>query len=311
MKKLKILVTGGAGFIGSNIADAFIQEGHSVSIIDNLSSGSRKNINPRAKFFKADITDKRRVADIFKKGRFDVVDHHAAQIDVRRSVEDPGNDARMNILGSLNLLDNCRRTGVNKFIFASSGGTIYGECGKKAPDETFTGNPLSPYGIAKFTVEFYMKFYAQIFGLKYTILRYANVYGPRQDPHGEAGVVAIFSQRMLKGEPIKIFGDGKQTRDYVFVGDVVRANCAALTRGDNDTFNVGTGKLTSVNELAKRMASLSGYTLKPNYMPARAGELLKSFLNARKAGRVLGWKQKVKLDQGLEETISFFRSIKQ
>ena len=309
MKKLKILVTGGAGFIGSNNADAFIQEGHSVTIIDNLSSGNKKNINPKATFHKVDITDKRRVAEIFTKGRFDIVDHHAAQIDVRKSVEDPAFDARMNILGSLNLLDNCRRTGVKKFIFASSGGTIYGECGKKAPDESFPGNPLSPYGIAKFTVEFYMKFYAEIFGLKYTILRYANVYGPRQDPHGEAGVVAIFSQRMLKGEPIKIFGDGKQMRDYVFVGDVVRANCAALYRGDNETINIGTGELTSVNELVKLMSRSAEYTRKPDYKPARPGELFKSFLNAKKASRVLGWKPHVKISKGLEETISFFGSI--
>ncbi|HBU69835.1 MAG TPA: UDP-glucose 4-epimerase [Elusimicrobia bacterium] len=306
MKKLKILITGGAGFIASNIADAYIANGHSVTIVDNLSSGSMRNVNKKAKFVKADITNKPAIKKVFKSGKFDILNHHAAQIDVRKSVEDPAFDARVNILGTLNLLENCKEHGVGKVIFASSGGTIYGECSAKAPDETADANPLSPYGITKYAVEVYLRYYASLFGLKYTILRYANVYGPRQDPHGEAGVVAIFSQKMLKNEKLNIFGNGRQTRDYVFVGDVVRANVLALSKADNQIINIGTAKLTSVNQLFKNMASLSGYKNKPAYKPARPGELFKSFLNYGKAKKVLGWQPAVSLQEGLGRTIRFF-----
>jgi UDP-glucose 4-epimerase len=304
---MKILVTGGAGFIGSNISDALIGAGHKVVIVDNLSSGKKANINPRATFYKADITDSKKINEIFRKEKIDILDHHAAQIDVRKSVADPSFDARTNILGTLNLLEAAKNNGVKKVIFASSGGTIYGECGKSAPDEKALARPLSPYGITKHTVEFYLNFYAQLYGMKFTVLRYANVYGPRQDPHGEAGVVAIFSQRMLNNEELAIFGDGKQTRDYVYVGDVVKANLAAISRGDNEIINVGTGILTSVNALYREMAKIISYSKKPVYKPARAGELFKSFLNNRKARKVLGWEPKTALHEGLGKTIEYFR----
>jgi UDP-glucose 4-epimerase len=234
MQKLKILITGGAGFIASNITDAYVALGHKVVIVDNLSSGKKRNINPHAAFYKVDITDAAKLRSVFLKEKPDIVNHHAAQIDVRKSVADPVYDARINIIGTLNLLENCKATGVKKVIFASSGGTIYGECGKNAPDEGAPGKPLSPYGITKHTVEFYLSYYSALFGLTYTVLRYANVYGPRQDPHGEAGVVAIFTERMLHDKDLFIFGNGRQTRDYVFVGDVVRANVSALKRGHNE-----------------------------------------------------------------------------
>ncbi|MDR2708982.1 MAG: NAD-dependent epimerase/dehydratase family protein [Elusimicrobiota bacterium] len=303
---MKILVTGGAGFIGSNIVDALIAKGDKVSIIDNLSTGNKKNINPQSAFYKADISNEKKVFEIFKKEKPEIVIHEAAQIDVRKSVLDPAYDAKVNIMGSINILKAAQDSGVKKIIFASSGGTIYGECGAKAPDENVCGNPLSPYGIAKFSVEFYIKFYWQIYGLKYTILRYANVFGPRQDPFGEAGVVAIFAKRMLAGEDIFIYGDGKQMRDYVFVGDVVNANLKALTKGDNQIINIGSQKAVSVLELAKIMAEITGYTKKPVMKPKRAGELFKNFLNCAKAKKVLNWKPQYDLKKGIAKTIEFF-----
>lgn len=306
MKK-HILITGGAGFIGSNISDAYVAAGHQVTVIDNLSTGKKSNLNKKVKFVHADISDARKVKALFQRGKFDVVSHHAAQIDVRKSISDPGNDARINILGTINILENARTYGVKKVIFASSGGTIYGECPKTPPDESFTGRPISPYGITKFTVEFYLKFYALIYGMKYTILRYANVYGPRQDPHGEAGVVAIFSDRMLMDSELLIFGDGEQDRDYVFVGDVVQANVLALDRGDNEIINVGMRIPRSVNELYRSMAAITGYKRKPIYKPARAGEILRSVLNNKKARTVLGWKPQYDFDRGLAKTIDYFR----
>lgn len=307
---MKILVTGGAGFIGSNIVDACVGAGHSVSVIDNLSSGRKENLNPMAGFFNVDITDSKKISDIFAKEKFDVVCHHAAQIDVRKSVADPVFDASVNVLGTLNLLEASKTNKVRKFIFASSGGTIYGECGDKAPDESFPANPLSPYGIAKHTVEFYLKYYSSLFGIKYTSLRYGNVYGPRQDPHGEAGVVAIFSNAMLDNKELYIFGDGNQMRDYVYVADVVRANIIALDKGDNEIINIGTGVLTSVNELYNEMAQLSGYKKKPVAMPARKGELFKSFLDSSKAKKVLGWQPQVSIKEGLAETLEYFEKLK-
>jgi UDP-glucose 4-epimerase len=308
MTRKKVLVTGGAGFIGSNIADAYIAEGCDVVVVDNLSSGRKENINPKAKFYKADITDAKAVHEIFEKEKVELLNHHAAQIDVRKSVADPSFDASTNILGTLNLLEAAKNSGVKKVVFASSGGTIYGECGKTAPDEMAQGQPLSPYGITKYSVEFYLKYYAAIHGMKYTILRYANVYGPRQDPHGEAGVVAIFSNRVLSNQELCIFGDGEQTRDYVFVGDVVKANVAALNKGDNEIINIGTGQLTSVNELFRQMAAINGYTKAPDYKPARAGELFRSFLNNKKAKEILNWEPTMPLKEGLRSTIEYFKN---
>ncbi|MDR3243293.1 MAG: NAD-dependent epimerase/dehydratase family protein [Elusimicrobiota bacterium] len=303
---MKILITGGAGFIGSNIADEMINKGHKIVIIDNLSSGKKENINPKSKFYKVDISDKKRVSAVFKKEKPEILIHHAAQIDVRKSVSDPVFDAQINIIGSINLLSACVENKIKKVIFASSGGTIYGECGLKAPDEKAPANPLSPYGIAKHCVENYIKFFSAIYGLKYTILRYANVYGPRQDPHGEAGVVAIFSNAMLSNKDIKIFGDGKQTRDYVFVSDVAQANIMALTKADNEIINIGTNRLISVLDLIRIMSKETKYVKNPKTFPKRDGELFRSFLNINKAKKVLNWKPQIRIENGIKKTIEFF-----
>jgi UDP-glucose 4-epimerase len=304
---MKILITGGAGFIGSNISDSLIDNGHRVIIFDNLSSGKKLNINKKAIFYKGNIFDKKSVLNIFTREKPQIVIHKAAQIDVRKSVADPFYDAEINILGSINILQACVKNKAKKIIFASSGGTIYGECGKRAPDEKAFPNPLSPYGIAKNSVENYIKFYSDVYGIEYTILRYGNVYGPRQDPHGEAGVVAIFSARMLNNKPITVFGDGKQMRDYVFVKDVVNANIKALKKGKNQTINIGTAKAVSVNQLVQVMSKAAGYSKKPQYKTKRNGELFKSFLNVNKAKKVLNWKPETKLEKGIEKTVEYFK----
>ncbi|MCL1971794.1 MAG: NAD-dependent epimerase/dehydratase family protein [Endomicrobia bacterium] len=303
---MKVLITGGAGFIGSNIVDAVIENRHKAVIIDNLSSGSMDNINKKAKFYKTDIVNEKNILKIFKKEKPDVVIHNAAQIDVRKSVADPKYDADINILGSLNILKACVENRTKKIIFASSGGTIYGECGNISPDENAFPNPLSPYGIAKHSVENYIKFYSEIHGLKYTILRYSNVYGPRQDPKGEAGVIAIFALRMLRDEAVTVFGDGKQMRDYVYVSDVVSANLKSLTKADNQIINIGTNKAVPLNDVVKIMSRLSKTNNKPVYKPKRDGELFKSFLNNKKAGKVLNWKPKISIDEGIKRTLDYF-----
>ncbi|MDR1941520.1 MAG: NAD-dependent epimerase/dehydratase family protein [Endomicrobium sp.] len=307
---MKILITGGAGFIGSNIADALVEDGHKTVVVDDLSCGKKENINKKALFYKAGISDKKRIFEIFKKENPEIVIHKAAQIDVRKSVADPYYDAQINILGSINILNACIANRVKKIIFASSGGTIYGECGKTAPDEKSFPNPLSPYGIAKYAVENYIKFYSQMYGLKYCVLRYANVYGPRQDPFGEAGVVAIFANKMLSNEDVYIFGDGRQMRDYVYVGDVVRANLKALKKGGGGIINIGVGKTVSVNELFKIMSSYLKYGKKAVYKPKRDGELFKSFLNIKKASSVLGWKPQTDIKEGVAKTLDYFKELR-
>ena len=304
---MKILVTGGAGFIGSHIVDAYIDAGHSVVVIDNLSTGQKEYLNPRAKFIQADIRDAD-LRDIFRAEGFDIVNHHAAQMDVRKSVEDPLFDASVNVLGSLNLLENCRSSGVGTFIFASTGGAIYGEQDCFPADEEHPARPLSPYGITKLAVEKYLFYYQQVHGLHYVILRYANVYGPRQNPHGEAGVVAIFSTRMLKGEQPVINSDGKQTRDYVFVKDVVRANVLALDHRASDTFNIGTSIETDVNELFQSLQTLTGSHCKQAYGPAKKGEQRRSVLTSRKIRESCGWSPRVVLHDGLKQTVDFFKN---
>jgi len=303
---MKILVTGGAGFIGSNVVDAHIEKGYDVVVVDDLSSGKKGNLNRKAKFYKLDICD-RALEEVFKEERIDIVNHHAAQVDVRKSTADPVFDARINIEGSLNILENCRKYKIKKIIFASSGGVVYGECGKFPPNEDSSVSPISPYGVSKYAVECYLSTYAKIYGLKYTALRYGNVYGPRQDPYGEAGVVAIFSGKMLNNEEVNIFGDGKQVRDYVYVGDVVRANILCLENGDNEIFNIGTGKSTSVNRLFSVMKELTHYSKEAVNKPSRAGELIKSSLDVSKAKEKLGWKPEVDFRDGLKKTIEFFR----
>lgn len=303
---MKMLVTGGAGFIGSHLADALIERGHQVVIIDNLVTGRRQNINPKAKFYEADIRDGN-MAEIFQRERFDVIFHQAAQMDVRYSVADPRYDAEVNILGTLNLLQNCQKTAVKKFLFASTGGAVYGEQIAFPADEEHPCWPSSPYGVTKMTCERYIYFFGLTYGLKYALMRYANVYGPRQNPHGEAGVVAIFCQRMLRGDQPIINGDGKQTRDYVYVGDVVAANLLALDYPHNDYFNVGTGVETDVNAIFARINEALDAGCKEVHGPAKPGEQLRSVLSYEKARRLLDWHPKVSLDEGLRETAAWFR----
>ena len=304
---MRILVTGGAGFIGSNIVDAYVAEGHEVTVVDNLSTGRKENLNPHAKFFKIDIGAED-IETIFKQGRFDVVNHHAAQIDVRKSVANPIFDARVNILGLINLLQNCIKYEVKHFIFASTGGAIYGEQETFPASESHPTHPLSPYGVAKLAGEHYLFFYKQIYGLNTTILRYANVYGPRQDPHGEAGVVAIFTQKFLTGEQPVINGDGMQTRDFVYVGDVAKANALALSHKGGGIFNIGTGKEITVKQLFRQLADIVGIKAEERYGPAKSGEQKRSVIDFTKANKILGWLPLVSFTEGLNSTVSYFKS---
>lgn len=305
--KEKVLVTGGAGFIGSHVADAYLESGHRVWVLDNLSSGRRENVPEGATFLEMDIRDPA-IRDLFREHRFDLVNHHAAQIDVRRSVADPAYDAEVNLLGLLNLLEGSVDVGTRRFIFVSSGGVVYGEPDLLPTPETAPKTPLSPYGVTKLTGELYLNYYRAVHGLDYVALRYGNVYGPRQDPHGEAGVVAIFSNRLLSGTPLTIFGDGKQTRDYVFVGDVVSANMTVSGSPLSDApemdavaFNVGTGEATSVNQLAQTLEGVSGLCPGRSHDAPRPGELLHSCLDT---GRLqdLGWSCTWTLETGLRKT---------
>lgn len=303
---MKILVTGGAGFIGSHITDAFINLGHEVVVVDNLVTGRKENLNPNARFYETDIRSEQ-IKEIFAREKFDAICHQAAQLDVRKSVADPRYDADVNIMGTLNLLEQARATGVKKILFASSGGAMYGEQEKFPADEEHRTWPASPYGITKLTCEKYIAVFCQLYGMTYGLMRYANVYGPRQSPHGEAGVVAIFSARLLAGEPAMINGDGKQTRDYVYVGDVVAANVAALNYAHSDYFNVGTGIETDVNELFAIINRATGNRAQEQHAPAKAGEQMRSVLDYSKAKRLLGWEPKMTLSNGLTETVEWFR----
>jgi UDP-glucose 4-epimerase len=305
---LKILVTGGAGFIASQVADAFINEGHTVFIVDDLSTGFEKNINPKAEFLKASICDPD-LSGLFKKEKFDLINHHAAQMDVRRSVADPVFDANINILGTINLLKNAVKTGVKKFMFASTGGAVYGEQKYFPADENHPADPLSPYGISKLSVEKYLYFYKVQYNLNYTILRYANIYGPRQNPFGEAGVVAIFCSRLLKGEQPVINGTGEQTRDYVFVGDVVHANLLTLDDHESDIYNIGTGKETNVNQLFRLLNRITGKNKEEKHGPAAPGEQMRSVITSDKIFEKFGWRPSTPLEEGLEKTAEFFSNL--
>lgn len=307
---MNILVTGGAGFIGSHIADACLAAGHLVTIIDDLSTGSKENITPHAEFFNIDIKSDR-LSTVFKEDRFDAVIHQAAQMDVRKSVADPFFDASVNILGSINLLEQCRQKGVQKVLFASTGGAIYGEQEVFPATEQHPLRPISPYGIAKASVEKYLYYYEQVHGLPYVSLRYGNVYGPRQNPHGEAGVVAIFISKMLESGQPTINGDGTQTRDYVYVEDVVSANLAALAAPVTGVFNVGTGIETNVNQLFKSLKRFTGSECEEIHAPAKKGEQLRSVLDASKIGRELKWKPSVTVEEGLRRTVEFFQNQRQ
>lgn len=303
----RVLVTGGAGFIGSHLADAYIARGDEVVVLDSLVHGRRENVPDGAEFVQLDIRDPA-AGDLIRERRFDIVNHHAAQMDVRVSVADPRFDASVNLDGLLNLLEASREAGVGRFLFVSSGGVVYGEPEVRPTPESAPKQPESPYGVTKLGGEYYLHYYHRVHRMEYAALRYSNVYGPRQDPHGEAGVVAIFSTRLLRGEPLTVFGDGEQTRDYVYVGDVVAANLlltdAALPRStalDDRAFNVGTGVETSVNALARTLASAAERPLDLRHAEARPGELLHSSLDASRL-RALGWDARTDLHSGLGET---------
>jgi UDP-glucose 4-epimerase len=304
---MKVVVTGGAGFIGSHVVDAYVAAGHQVIVIDNLCSGKRENLNPQARFVEQDILDPA-TADLIRAERPDVLNHHAAQIDVRRSVADPAFDARTNVLGTLGLLEAARQAGVKKVLFVSSGGAVYGEQETFPAPETHQTWPVSPYGVSKRSGELYCHFFQAEYGLPFVAFRYSNVYGPRQDPHGEAGVVAIFSGKMLRGEPVTVNGDGTQTRDYVFVGDVARMSLRALERDATGPVNIGTGVETDVNVLAGTLREVAGSRSDIQHGPAKGGEQRRSVVDIRRARAVFGWQPEVPLRDGLARTVEFFRA---
>lgn len=305
---MRILVTGGLGFIGSQIVDRYIELGHSVAVIDDLSTGRKIFLNPKATFYQVDIRDKQAISQIFEKEKPEVLNHHAAQMDVRKSVADPIFDAEVNILGLLNLLENGRKNNLKQVIFASSGGTVYGDCETVPTPETESTQPVSPYGISKLSSEHYLHFYTRTYQINRAILRYGNVYGPRQNPHGEAGVIAIFCQKMLRGEQPIINGDGTQQRDFVFVGDIVEANSKALDSKESFTVNIGTGVGTDVNKIYKELVKLTGTNLKDIHGPQKPGEQKVSILDAHKAHSTLGWQPLTTLEQGLAQTVEFFQN---
>jgi len=306
LRLARILVTGGAGFIGSNVADRFIEDGHKVVIIDNLSTGVEANLHKKAKFYKVDVRSA--VIDkIFEKEKPDVLCHHAAQIDVRKSTDDPIFDAEVNIIGTLNLFNACVKHKVKKIIFASTGGAIYGEQDYFPADENHPANPLSPYGVAKLTIEKYLHFYKEVYGISFVALRYANVYGPRQNPFGEAGVVAIFTERLLENKKAIINGDGKQTRDFVFVEDVVESNVLALKYPQSDIFNIGTGIETDINRIFRVLKKETGSKRKELHRPAKLGEQQRSVLGCLKAKRLLKWRPRYSLEEGIAKTVEYYK----
>ena len=304
---MKVLVTGGAGFIGSHVVDALISAGYEVVVVDDLSTGNLANLNPGATFYQVDIRSQQ-LAEVFEKERPDYVDHHAAQMDVRRSIADPLFDAEVNVIGSINLIECCRRYGVKRLIYISTGGAVYGEPEYLPCDEAHPVNPICPYGASKHTVEHYLYMYKQNYGLDYIVLRYPNVYGPRQDPHGEAGVVAIFTGQMLAGGQVVINGDGEQQRDFVYVEDCAQANLMAMTsQNANQIYNLGYGQGTTVNEIFTTLKNITGYQLAATHGAAKVGETRQIYLDATKAQKELGWKPTVDLEEGLQRTADYFK----
>lgn len=305
---MKILVTGGAGFIGSHIVDALIEMNHDVTVIDDLFTGHEKNINSKAHFHKMDIRDPA-LSNLFASEKFKVVYHQAARGNVRASMEDPMVYADVNVKGGINLLECCRKFKTKKIIYASTGGCVYGELQYLPADEKHPIQPRDPYGASKASFELYLPVYALNYGLQYTILRYPNVYGPRQDPFGEAGVVSIFIGQMLRDIQTVINGDGEQTRDYVYITDVVRANIAALTKGDGGIYNLGWGTGVSVNQVFKNLKEKTGYLKGEVHGAPKLGEVRNCYLNSQKAKNELGWKPLVTINEGLQLTLDFFKPI--
>ncbi len=309
---MKVIVTGGAGFIGSHIVDAYIKAGHRVAVIDNLSTGFRKNLNPKARFYKADIRNAKLMEKILRKERPEIVNHQAAKASVIESIRNPAITLETNVLGTANLFSAFAKYGLpaqagpakRKFIFASTGGAIYGSPKKLPAAENTPPDPLSPYALSKLLAEETVKFYSRDAGIPYLILRYSNVYGPRQNPKGEAGVVAIFSRQMSRGERPTIFGDGSKTRDYVYVGDVVQANVLGLKRGANEIVNIGRGKEIRDDEVFREVAKALDFRKQPIYAPFRSGEVRRISLNARRAKRILGWTPKTPFAKGIKKTVA-------
>ncbi len=307
MKRRKILVTGGAGFIGSHLSDALVAAGHDVVVLDSLVSGKRENLNADARFVQADVRSPE-ASEAITDFQPEVVFHEAAQMDVRKSVEDPAYDTDVNLVGLVRVAEAARKGGaLRHMLFAGSGGAMYGEQDTFPAREDHAVKPESPYGLAKAVSEMYLDLFSRMYGFQWTSLRYANVYGPRQDAHGEAGVVAIFCGRLLRGEPLTIFGDGGQTRDYTFVADVVKANLNALEHGLTGGFNVGTGKETDVNELAAKLIAISGKDAKPRHAPERKGEQRRSVIDAAKLEEACGFRPSTPLDDGLRQTFEWFK----
>lgn len=305
---MKILVTGGAGFIGSHVVDAMVAAGHEVVVVDDLSTGNPSNLNKAATFYELDIRSPQ-LREIFEREKPEVVNHHAAQIDVRRSVADPNFDAEVNILGSLRLLELAREFKVRKVIYISSGGAIYGEPDYLPCDEKHPVRPLAPYGASKYAGELYLHMYKEVHGLDYTVLRYANVYGPRQDPHGEAGVVAIFTGQMLGGKPVTINGSGEQMRDFIYVADCARANVLVLNQGGGGAYNLGSGVGTSINQVFANLKSVTQYEKDPMHGSPKAGETFKIYLDSQLASTDLNWRPQVPLQEGLKRTVEYFREM--
>ena len=307
---MRILVTGGAGFIGSNVADRLVALGHEVAVLDDLSTGFREFVPRAARFVESDVTDGEALNRFFAEWRPEVVAHHAAQIDVRTSVEDPVRDARINLLGGIQLLQTCSRHGVRKVLYASTGGALYGEGRRLPATEDHPVNPEAPYGASKHSLEHYLYIWKLLHGLDYTVLRYPNVYGPRQNPHGEAGVNAIFIGLMLEGKRPRIFGTGEQLRDYVFVDDIVEANVLALGRGSGETVNIGSGVGVSVLQIFSELKSILGFEGEPIFDAPRPGEIQRIYLDASRAREVLGWRPRVGFREGLEKTVAWARADK-
>lgn len=303
---MKVLVTGGAGFIGSHIVDALCAAGHQVVVVDNLSTGRRQNLRPDVPLYPLDLRSPD-LGDLIRAERPECICHQAAQASVSVSVKQPLLDAEINVLGSLRLLEAARQAGVRKIVYASSGGAVYGEPRYLPCDEDHPIAPLSPYGVSKYIVELYLRLYRDLYGLAYTVLRYANVYGPRQDPYGEAGVVAIFTCQMLRGQRPTIFGDGEQQRDFVYVTDVARANLLALTAADGQVLNIGSGRPTTVNALYQHLSRLTGFREPPVYGPPRPGDVYRTYVAIERARHHLGWQPTVDLETGLAATVAAFR----